>query len=332
VRWCEGKLKSDRKTREDITLSVYAVGFWRPDAPFAVDRAAHGRAVSNGYLDVAEIYTRKHLLPAWGTWKLRDLTAKRLDAWVVNLHRRGELAPATINKLIQTLRAILEQAIEDDWIRENPAERIRTIRVRRPSRSILTPSEVLTLLASPDPWDDFRQYAINVLAATTGLRMGEVRALLVDNVKPDHVEVRRSWEQGYGPREPKAESARDIPIAAKVHEILFRVIRETTPTSLLFYGKDGKDSPMSKSWIEKNLARALENVGIPLAEQRERRITFHGWRHFLNSLMRSSGVSDAKTRRVTGHRTAAMTEWYTSWAAVDISEVVTIQDSLLPPR
>jgi integrase len=158
----------------------------------------------------------------WGTWKLRDLTIKQLDAWVDNLHRRGELAPATNSKLIQTLRTILEQATEDDWIRENLAERIRTIRVRRPSRSILTPSEVLTLLASPAPWDDFRQYAINVLAATTGLRMGEVRALLVDNVEPDHVEVRRSWEQGYGPREPKAESARDIPTAAKVHEILFR--------------------------------------------------------------------------------------------------------------
>ncbi len=65
---------------------------------------------------------------------------------------------------------------------------------------------------------------------------------------------------------------------------------------------------------------------------RERGITFHAWRHFLNSLMRSNGVSDAKTRRVTGHRTAAMTEWYTSWAAVDISEVVTIQEGLLIPR
>ena len=240
-------MKSDHKTREDITLSTYAAGFWKPDAPFAVDRAAHGRAVSNGYLDVAESYTRVHLLPTWGAWKLRDLTAKRLDAWVINLHRRGELAPATINKLIQALRTILERAVEDDWISENPAERVRTIRAQRPSRSILTPSEVLTLLAGPEPWDDYRHYAINVLAAATGLRMGEVRALLVDNVKPDHIEVRRSWEEGYGPRQPKAESARDIPIAAKVYGILSRVIRETTPISLLFYGQDGKDCPMSKS-------------------------------------------------------------------------------------
>ena len=52
-----------------------------------------------------------HLLPTWGAWKLRDLTAKRLDAWVINLHRRSELTPATINKLIQALRTILELSL-----------------------------------------------------------------------------------------------------------------------------------------------------------------------------------------------------------------------------
>jgi integrase len=101
---------------------------------------------------------------------------------------------------------------------------------------------------------------------------------------------------------------------------------------IAFLREGGKNTPISKSWIEKNFVQALQNVGISLAEQRERRITFHCWRHFLNSLMRSNGISDAKTRRVTGHRTSAMTEWYTSWPAVDISEVVTIRNQLLPPH
>ena len=66
--------------------------------------------------------------------------------------------------------------------------------------------------------------------------MGEVRALLVENVKRDHVEIRRSWEQGYGPRPPKADSERDVPISPKVSAILFKVIEETQPTGLMFYG------------------------------------------------------------------------------------------------
>jgi integrase len=91
-------------------------------------------------VDIADGYTGNHLLPIWGGHRLCDLRARTLDAWIVDLHRDGKLAPATINKLLQTLRTILDQA---------------------------------------------------VLAATTGMRMGEVRALLLENVQTDQVEIRR---------------------------------------------------------------------------------------------------------------------------------------------
>lgn len=331
VRWCELAMRRRKEQRESITLAQYAEGFWMKDAPFATDRAAHGRAVSNGYLDIADGNTRKHLLPTWGSERLLDLSAKRLDAWLVELYRNGEVAPATINKLLQTLRTILERAVLDGWLEENPADHVKSIRVPSPSRSILSPSEVGRLLATPKPWNDFRHYAINVLAATTGIRMGEARALLVENVKRDHVEIRHSWEQGYGPRPPKADSVRDVPISPKVSAILFKVIEETQPTGLVFYGRGDMDTPMSKGVIEHHLKQALCTIGIPVAEQERRHLTFHAWRHFLNSMLRSHGVADVKTRRVTGHRTEAMTDWYTDWKALDLSEVVSIQTALLEP-
>jgi len=259
------------------------------------------------------------------------LSAKRLDAWLVELYRRGEIAPATINKLVQTLRTILERAVLDGWIEENPADHVKSIRVRAPNRCILSPAEAFRLLANPDAWSDFRHYAINILAATMGIRMGEVRALLVENVKHDHIEIRHSWEQGYGPRPPKADSIRDVPISPKVSAILFKVIEETQPTGLMFYGGGDRDIPMSKTTIEQHLRRALCHIGIPVAEQKQRHLTFHAWRHFLNSMLRSHGVADVKTRRITGHRTEAMTDWYTDWKALDISEVVSIQTAFLEP-
>jgi hypothetical protein len=250
VRWAESRLAQERDRRENITLAEYAQGFWNPEGTFAPDRAAHGRAVSRTYLDIAEGYTRNHLLPAWGGRRLRDFEARTLDTWIVDLHREGQLAPATINKLLQTLRTILDQAVLDGWLIHNPARHARPVRVRRPERSILTLAEAVRLLAGSEPWGDYRHYAINVLAAATGIRMGEVRALLVENVQSDHVEIRRSWEEGYGPRPPKADSVRDVPISPKVHAVLERVIQETESQSLLFYGRTGKDTPMSKSVIE----------------------------------------------------------------------------------
>jgi hypothetical protein len=143
------------------------------------------------------------------------------------------------------------------------------------------------------------------------MRLGEIRALRVEDVKPDHVEIRQTWEQGYGLRPPKADSIRDVPISARLFQILTKVIEDSRPESILFYGRAGKGTPMSKSLIEDRLARALKVMGIPAPEQRKRRLGPHAWRFFLNSLMRSRGVSDAKTRRITGHRSERMTAWYT---------------------
>jgi len=151
---------------------------------------------------------------------------------------------------------------------ENPARHARPVRVKRPERTILTPREVAGLFTTSELWGDFRHYAINVLAATTGMRMGELRALLVENVKSDHVEIRRSWEQGYGPRAPKADSMRDIPMSPIVSAILARLIEEIRPTTLLFYGRAGKDTPMSKTVIalrvEVKLAFATAQLTWPV--------------------------------------------------------------------
>jgi integrase len=101
----------------------------------------------------------------------------------------------------------------------------------------------------------------------------------------------------------------DIDIRRKA-PFLFKVTEERQPT---------------------DLRRALCTIGIPIAEQRRRHLTFHAWRHFLNSMLRSHGVADVKTRRVTGHRTETMTDWYTDWKAIDLSEIVSIQTALLEP-
>jgi hypothetical protein len=193
VRWSEARLKETRDRSEKVTLTEYAHGFWRTDAPFAQDRAAHGRAVSNGHLDISEGYTRKHLLPKWGSLQLRDLGAKAIDEWVVELHRRAELAPATINKILQCLRTILDRAVVDGHLSNNPASLVKPVRVPSPDREVLTSTEASRLLASPQAWSDYKHYAISVLAATTGMRMSEIRALRVEDVNPDHVEIRLSW-------------------------------------------------------------------------------------------------------------------------------------------
>jgi hypothetical protein len=95
VRWAESRLAQEQDRRENITLAEHAQRFWNPTAPFAVDRAAHGWAVSRTYLDIAEGYTPNHLLPVWGGRRLGDLDARTLDDWIVELHRERKLVPGS---------------------------------------------------------------------------------------------------------------------------------------------------------------------------------------------------------------------------------------------
>jgi integrase len=88
---------------------------------------------------------------------------------------------------------------------------------------------------------------------------------------------------------------------------------------------------MSKSVIEKHLASALALIGIPVVEQRLRRLSFHSWRHFLNTMLRSCGVPDAKVREITGHRSEQMSKWYAHLRTGDFGEVVELQTMLLAP-
>jgi hypothetical protein len=74
----------------------------------------------------------------------------------------------TVNKLLQTLRTILAQAVAEGRIAENPATFVKPVRAQGIERGILTPEEFARLLSTHSLWDDYRHHAINLLAATTG--------------------------------------------------------------------------------------------------------------------------------------------------------------------
>ena len=105
-------------------------------------------------------------------------------------------------------------------------------------------------------------------------------------------------------------------------------MERSRPQTLFFYGAAGHDKPMSKSYIAKNLYKALEKIGISEEERIERNLTFHSHRHTLNTILRAAGVPDAIIRMMTGHRNQSMTELYTHFRKEDYSEVAKVIEDL----
>lgn len=61
--------------------------------------------------------------------------------------------------------------------------------------------------------------------------------------------------------------------------------------------------------------------------RKERAITFHSWRYFLNSVSRGR-VSDEKLRLMTGHHNKEMSEHYTHLLDEDYTEMRKVQEDV----
>jgi integrase len=328
IEWCVKYLQDEKEHREHITLDEYSRGFWNYSGKYAQSKIARGYSISRGFLSISEGYTRNHILPVWGSDRIQDLTPGKIDAQIIRLRKETALAPATINKILQTLRTMLDQAVADGWLSENPAAFVKPLKNEYTERGTFTPTEMKKLF-NPSIWLEYKHYALNLFAACTGARLGEIRGLSPDCVHRDHVNILFSWEQSHGLTAPKCGSIRDVPINFKIFNALDRVIVETKPEKILFFSDAGKDRPLSKTVIEKHLYKAMARIGIDEIERRERKLVFHSHQHTLNTPLRSHNISDAKIRRITGHKNEETQDRYTHFRASDYKEVVEVQSALI---
>ncbi|HUX18668.1 MAG TPA: site-specific integrase [Acidithiobacillus sp.] len=107
-------------------------------------------------------------------------------------------------------------------------------------------------------------------------------------------------------RDTKNEDTRGVPLTVRATEI-FREAIETYPrkgTNLVFPGNPGRDGIRRPYTMNKVWKTALERAGI-------QGLHFHDLRHESTSRLVEMGLSDTKTRQITGHKTAQMMDRYT---------------------
>jgi integrase len=95
----------------------------------------------------------------------------------------------------------------------------------------------------------------------------------------------------------------------------------------VFWG-NRRDKPISTTMIERTYKATTAAMGIPEEERRRRRLSFHTWRHWYNSMMRGK-VEDHVLRQLVGHTGEAMTERYTALPAETIKRVGELAEGLI---
>jgi integrase len=141
------------------------------------------------------------------------------------------------------------------------------------------------------------------VAAYTGLRQGELRALRWRDVGEGVITVSRalSDEQFTG---TKGRAVRHVPLIPKAARALARLRRRgdfTAPGELVFCNWKGR--PVDKSALVARFKRARDATGL-------RPLRFHDLRHTYGSLLAQAGVDVLSIKSAMGHSDLATTQRY----------------------
>jgi integrase len=303
-------------SRDSTALTDYLRNFWDPIGPYARRAQLRGRPMSADYLKGSRYAILRHVLP-WlqntqrAQLQLHQVTPAVLETLVLWLSEQ-DLAARRVNAIRQAVAVPLAEARRLGLIREDPMRSVLRLQELRSDRQILSIEEARKILFGD--WPDERYRLINMLAAATGMRLGECRGLLLEDLVQDGavwcITVRHNWQDGEGLKAPKWGSSRAVPFSERLAQSL-QLLAAGNPwgNTFIFYG-DRRGFPVAKRAVETAYNTALASAGIPDAERRRRGLGFHAWRHWYNSMLRGQ-LPDHALRALTGHRSEAMTERYT---------------------
>lgn len=225
------------------------------------------------------------LIPAFGAdTPLVSITTEQIDGYRERLLTEGNVSPRTAQKLLVELHAILKWAKRRKWIATNPAEDAERVTVRRSGDfNVLSSAEVLAVERAAG---SALFGAVFVVAAFTGLRMGELRALRWCDVdfESRNVFVRFNRVGSGAQKRPKSHRIRSVPLidqAAKALDDLSRREHYTGADDLVFTERGG---PLDEGAMRDGFYAALKQAGLGRMRAKDEPITFHDLRHTFGTL------------------------------------------------
>ena len=257
----------------------------------------------------------RHVLPALGHVKLQQLSADQLDRFYADLLISG-LAPKTVRNIHTTIRKALQDAVRKNIVVRNVADAADAPKLSRPGEREMatwTPEQLRVFFQGIA---EHRLAAAYVLAATTGMRRGEVLGLRWVDVDLIHRRVAVTHTiltVGYKvtPGTPKTgRSRRSIALDAETTAALHRH-QQRQLTEKVAIGKGYEDhglvfamesgGPVHPDSFSQTFERTVRRLGLP-------KIRLHDLRHTHASIGLAAGVPVKLMSERLGHATAAFTQ------------------------
>ena len=253
-----------------------------------------------------ETIIRLHIIPGIGHLRLNKLTPAHLQRLYAHKLEEG-LSPRSVQIIHAILHRALKQAHRWDMVQQNVAAAVDRPKASKKEMQFLTPEQVERFweVAAED-----RLYALYVLAATTGMRQGELLGLQWSDVDLAQatLSVQRTLTNIRGTPtvgEPKSAAGRR---AVTLPEIAVQALRDhrkrmlaegLTASPWVFCDTIG--GPMQKRHlVRRSFKPLLKEAGLP-------DIRFHDLRHTAATLLLAKGVHPKIVQERLGHSSINLT-------------------------
>ncbi len=317
----------------DARLSPVNQGQYRPEATmlfsrFVADYFEPGVLPTLKFAtqEIYSFHLRKHLIPRFGDHRLCDISRVEIQQYVLEKLKQG-FAWETASHLRHLLSKVMGTAVDWEYILNNPVRGVKMPErtLKRP-HSFLTADEVRRLIAaSKEP-----ARTIILLAAMTGLRIGEILALRwgrIDFIRGALFVAETCYKGHFGSPKTRA-SRREVPLSPLVvRELKVHYSRsaDRSPSALVFSTRQG--GPLATDNLrKKSLRPACKRAGLLP-------IDWHTLRHTHGTLLHTQGTPLKVAQAQLGHSHMATTlEIYTHASASAQREAVILLENQLFPN
>lgn len=296
-----------------MKFEVFVRNFFAEDSEYCKWRVINGHAVKPETIRRYNISMKCQILPFFEEMPLNKISSSTVKDWI--LWAYGRWAPKTINNAQGTLNLIFEAAVDKNLIAKNPLDKIPLRKIQKKKRELLTVEEIKTIYNSH--WAKDIERKAFLLAACTGMRIGEIVALSYSVIHDTYIDVKSTLTEHFGIGSTKTNVSRYVPIPDNFPF-------PQSNSKWVFESSKGKE-PMKSHCVYNATMRICKKLGIDTVK---RGITVHSLRNFFISYLRSKNVTEAKIRAVVGHADETMTDVYTYWKPDMFPEVYAAQKEL----
>lgn len=237
--------------------------------------------------------------PDWKDIRVSTIKPSMVQEWVSTLGR----SPSWVRHAHNVLAQILDAAIADQRIKNNPARGVKLPRKVPTVKVYWSMQQLRAFAAQCGERED-----LILLLGTSGLRWGEAIALRPCDLDPlrNRIHITRNAAKvgnGIELGTPKTHERRTVAVADRVMEMLLERGKNVGSKALLWTGRRGGwlRAPGHNTWFDGAMKRAM------LDDPSLVRVTPHGLRHVAAGLLVNAGANVLSVSRQLGHADASVT-------------------------